>query len=523
MATLPTDIDDLSTTADDNYPAAGDAVAPSLDDLLRIQGRFIAENRDGIRQLVFNVKDERYGALGDDSTDDSTAINAAITAAKAAGGTVYIPPGIYRCKNLRLESGAKAWKIRGAGMNVTTLKHVDGAGNFLAGGSGSSVPYEIEDLTIDCQYSVYASASANNGISIADTSGVRIRRVRVKDYKEAGVLLYVVSETGGLYSDNVLEDCEFDGNGAANVGANIAYMDRSGYIRCRAINGNQSGSPGFGLQFKEDTVGNFMIDCYAEDWLTGFANGGTGSATEATVRGCRAYNCLGGLSGEWVKSDIQVIVDMQSAGQDAVALTSGSTGNRIVVSASGVAAAKAAVEFASGAVDNRAIISHFSDYVSGARAAIFESGALRNIVTLERTSGEPAAYVLPDLVSFGAAANANGFEIVGRETYEDVTIASGVATMSNVLAKTVRLDTEGAASTDDLVTLTHPAPHTGMTITLRSVANARDVVLKHGTGNLALHDGSDFTLSHADDRMVVSYGAGTTKWSSNGPGANNGA
>jgi hypothetical protein len=48
---------------------------------------------------VFNVKHPDYGAQGDGTTNDSPAIQAAITAAKAApgGGIVYLPPGQYRC------------------------------------------------------------------------------------------------------------------------------------------------------------------------------------------------------------------------------------------------------------------------------------------------------------------------------------------------------------------------------------------------------------------------------------------
>lgn len=46
---------------------------------------------------VYNVKAAPYNAVGDNSTDDTAAIQAAITAAVAAGGIVYFPPGSYYC------------------------------------------------------------------------------------------------------------------------------------------------------------------------------------------------------------------------------------------------------------------------------------------------------------------------------------------------------------------------------------------------------------------------------------------
>lgn len=53
----------------------------------------------GRNQLVFNVKDEEYGARGDGTTDDTVAIQAAVTAAKAGGSSrgavVYFPAGAY--------------------------------------------------------------------------------------------------------------------------------------------------------------------------------------------------------------------------------------------------------------------------------------------------------------------------------------------------------------------------------------------------------------------------------------------
>ncbi len=49
----------------------------------------------GASSTVFNVKDAPYSAKGDGSTDDTTAINAALTAAGTNGGIVLVPPGDY--------------------------------------------------------------------------------------------------------------------------------------------------------------------------------------------------------------------------------------------------------------------------------------------------------------------------------------------------------------------------------------------------------------------------------------------
>jgi polygalacturonase len=54
-------------------------------------------------KVVYNVRD--YGATGDGKTLDSPAINKAIdAAAKAGGGTVYLPAGTYLCGSIHLKS-----------------------------------------------------------------------------------------------------------------------------------------------------------------------------------------------------------------------------------------------------------------------------------------------------------------------------------------------------------------------------------------------------------------------------------
>jgi hypothetical protein len=72
---------------------------------------------------VFNVQDSAYGATGNGTTDDTTAIAAALSAA-SAGGIVYFPPGTYLVSSpLPVTSGI--W-ILGAGREASVMKGASG-------------------------------------------------------------------------------------------------------------------------------------------------------------------------------------------------------------------------------------------------------------------------------------------------------------------------------------------------------------------------------------------------------------
>jgi hypothetical protein len=83
----------------------------------------VGHNADGSNlssTRVFNVKDDAYGAKGDGSTNDTTAIQAAINAA-SSGGTIYFPPGTYMV-SAALTFPNDGIHLLGAGKQATILK-----------------------------------------------------------------------------------------------------------------------------------------------------------------------------------------------------------------------------------------------------------------------------------------------------------------------------------------------------------------------------------------------------------------
>ncbi len=93
-----------------------------------------------------------FGAIGNDSTDNTAAINNAITAAnQAGGGTVVLGPGVYRYSGRII--GKRFVTLAGVGMYATTLKRtanvpIDFSGTSVADTDHLKGVY-LRDLTID--------------------------------------------------------------------------------------------------------------------------------------------------------------------------------------------------------------------------------------------------------------------------------------------------------------------------------------------------------------------------------------
>ena len=74
---------------------------------------------------IFNILD--YGAINDNKTDNTIAIQSAIDDATKVGGKVIIPPGIYKTSKLYLKGkgvileGSASWSYRGFGGSILKL------------------------------------------------------------------------------------------------------------------------------------------------------------------------------------------------------------------------------------------------------------------------------------------------------------------------------------------------------------------------------------------------------------------
>lgn len=87
------------------------------------------------------------------------------------------------------------------------------------------------------------------------------------------------------------------------------------------------------------------------------------------------------------------------------------------------------------------------------------------------------------------------------------TISSGVIVITGAFHT---VDTEGDAATDDLDTINTGA--SGMRLVLRAESAARDVVIKHNTGNILTPGGIDITLTDLNRVVDLIYDSEQGKW-----------
>lgn len=125
--------------------------------------------------IYYNVK--AYGAKGDGSTDDTTAINSAIAAAQSAsGGVVYFPAGFYNISSPLTTLSTSGTRLQGANQAAAVLQPTSGFSgsqiiNITADFCG------VADLQIAYANTTYSSNPSANGIQISSARSIVLRNV----------------------------------------------------------------------------------------------------------------------------------------------------------------------------------------------------------------------------------------------------------------------------------------------------------------------------------------------------------
>jgi len=120
-----------------------------------------------------------FGVVGDGTTNDTAALQAAINA--STGGVLYLPAGIYLCSTLSLVANLT---LVGAGQNNTIIRsNGSNVGSFISGTSTNNVT--VQNLQID--FADISSVSATSAFGFLNSNFVAIRNCKVIKFNKLGV------------------------------------------------------------------------------------------------------------------------------------------------------------------------------------------------------------------------------------------------------------------------------------------------------------------------------------------------
>lgn len=227
---------------------------------------------------VINVKGATYGAKGDGSTDDAAAINAAITAANAAGGgDVFLPEGTYVVgASLLIKEHVR---LVGAGRDASIIKakastsvNVIRTANYEA--NGGTPRWSIEGLSIDGNR---GNGATGRGIDvdgyifvirdvlIHDTSGIGLKSQKTHTetvgQQEMGFIENIRLESceGGLLSISGPVDSILTNVVGWRNGTGFGFKVSTG---CKWIHCHPCGNSEYNWEITG--ANNTFVDCYAE-------------------------------------------------------------------------------------------------------------------------------------------------------------------------------------------------------------------------------------------------------------------
>lgn len=212
------------------------------------------------------------GAKGDGVADDTAALQKALSSV-SAGGTVYIPAGIYRFSTNLTIQGASGVTVRGDGTS-SVLRAADPAHSAFMVSSSSGVvlsSFQIESPSA-------ASRTGDDhaaGLVITNVQGADVDRVVVNRVAAAGMMVH--GGNGIVIHDSTVRDSLSDGIHATGTATNVAFLRnyalRTGDDSFSSI-GYQSSGKNLHVTFADNTsedsgASGVAIEGTDDVWVTG--------------------------------------------------------------------------------------------------------------------------------------------------------------------------------------------------------------------------------------------------------------
>ena len=201
-----------------------------------------------------SVKD--FGAVGDGTANDTTAIQNAINAAGAlgpGGGTVYFPPGTYRINSgITLLNGVI---LQGSGEIGTEIRYY-GSGSAIASTTPSTRIYNVGVFQMTIKNS---GATGTIGLDLSSVNTSTFQSVSIEQLPN-GVKIY--SPTSGYATYNRFYNVTINGPTVKGFWITGTSSNANTFWGCR-YNTSAFTGPGYGWLI-EDSNGNQIMACHAD-------------------------------------------------------------------------------------------------------------------------------------------------------------------------------------------------------------------------------------------------------------------
>jgi hypothetical protein len=343
--------------------------------------------------LVGYVTPQDYGAAGNGTTDDTTAINNALSALNTAGGgTLFIPPNTFKITGVL--NGFSNVSVLGSGAGISIINQTSTSANGFTFNTGSG---NLNDVTIQ-------------GVTVSGPgSGTGV-----------GILL---EGNGG---SNSVVSCSLNAVSVTGFGSHNIQINSGVGCLIETVSSASSGGHCF---FINGGTGNSLSNC--------FANGGANTqqgfqvtnASYTSLTGCKALACGGGYTISGGSANV-----ISACGADTIVAANSQDGSGFKISGGTV----------------HSIVGCYSN-INKAKA-FYVTGSSANATINAVQEANPSGATASIQVDSGSTAISTDNTTVTATSYAATTttvISGGTLTMNGPIASSGNLIVGGTASLGD--------------------------------------------------------------------------